>query len=129
MRYVTFQENFIQDAANKVVNVASAVKNRVQTNIGNAVNAVNGAIRSVKEFGQGISDRARSASNVVTKAANAVGAKGLVRMNQAPLISDQASAIKNSISRGVQNVASAGKNLINRSGSMLNRARSYITSS
>ena len=128
MRYVTFQENFIQDAANKVGNVASAVKNRVQTNIGNAANAVNGAIRSVKEFGQGISDKARSASNVVTKAANAVGAKGLVRPTQAPLISDQASALKNSISRGVQNVASTGRSLINRSGSMLNKARSYITS-
>ena len=126
MRYVTFQEGFIQDAVNKVGDVAGAVKNRVQTNIGNAANAVNGAIRSVKEFGQGISDRARSASNVVTKAANAVGAKGLVRPTQAPLISDQAVALKNSISKGVSHLASTGKNLVNKSGTMLNKARSFI---
>lgn len=127
MQYITFQENFIQDAAKKVGDVAGAVKNRVQTNIGNAANAVNGVIRSVKEFGQGISDRARSASNVVTKAANAVGAKGLVRPTQAPLISDQASALKNSISRGVSNVASAGRSLLAQPHAMLNKARSYIS--
>lgn len=127
MQYITFQENFIQDAAKKVGDVAGAVKNRVQTNIGNAANAVNGVIRSVKELGQGISDRARSASNVVTKAANAVGAKGLVRPTQAPLISDQASALKNSISRGVSNVASAGHSLIAQPHAMLNKARSYIS--
>ena len=126
MRYITFQEGFIQDAVNKVGDVAGAVKNRVQTNIGNAANAVNGAIRSVKEFGQGISDRARSASNVVTKAANAVGAKGLVRPTQAPLISDQAVALKNSLSKGVSHLASAGKSLVNKSGVMLNKARSFI---
>lgn len=128
MRYITFQENFIQDAANKVKDVAGAVKNRVQTNIGDAANAVNGAIRSVKEFGQGISNRARSASNMVTKAANAVGAKGLVRPTQAPLISDQARSLKNAIYRGASNIATAGKNLVNRPGSMLNKARSYISS-
>jgi phage-related protein len=127
MKYITFQENFIQDAANKVSSVGSAIKNRVQTNIGNAANAVNGAIRSVKEFGQGISDRARSASNVVTKAANAVGAKGLVRPNQAPLISDQARAVKNSISNGVSKAASMGRSFVSKSNSMLNKARSYIS--
>ena len=126
MQYITFQENFIQDAANKVGNVASAVKNRVQTNIGNAANAVNGAIRSVKEFGQGISSRATNAANMVTKAANTVGAKGLMRPSEAPLISDQAAAIKNSISRGASNLASTGKSLIGRSRGMLDKARSYI---
>lgn len=126
MRYITFQEGFIQDAVNKVGDVAGAVKNRVQTNIGNAANAVNGAIRSVKEFGQGISDRARSASNAVIKAANAVGAKGLVRPTQAPLISDQAVALKNSLSKGVSHIASTGKRLVDKSGVMLNKARSFI---
>lgn len=127
MQYVTFQENFIQDAVKKVGDMAGAVKNRVQTNIGNAANAVNGAIRSVKGFGQGIVDKANNAANAVTNVANTVGAKGLVGKNQAPTISTQASAIKNSISRGVSNLASTGRSLITQPHAMLNKARSYIS--
>lgn len=116
MRYIVFKENFIADAA-------SSVKNRVQTNVGNAANAVNGAIRSVKEFGKGISDKAQGAADTVTKAANTLGAKGLVRTSDAPLISDQAKAIGSSISKGVSNAASTVKKTGNR---VLGRARQFI---
>lgn len=116
MRYIVFRENFIADAA-------SSVKNRVQTNVGNMANAVNGAIRSVKGVGQGIADKATSAANTVTKAATTLGAKGLKAPSQAPLISDQAAAVKDSISKGVSGAASTVRNTGNK---VLSQARRFI---
>lgn len=123
MQYITFREGFIDDAANTVSNAASAVKNRVQTNVGNMANAVNGAINSVKEFGRGISSKASNAADTVTKAASTVGAKGLVKPNDAPLLSQQAKDAKNSLVNGASKVANTVSRPVK---GVLNRARSFI---
>ena len=123
MKYITFQEGFIDDAKDTVSNAVGAVKNRVQTNIGNAANAVNGAVNSVREFGKGITQKATNVGNTIAKAANAVGAKGVLRPNKAPLISQQAAAIKNSLTTN----ASKAANVISRPVTgVINRAKQFI---
>lgn len=65
MRYVTFQEGFLDD-----------VKNRVQTNLGNASNAVSGIVNRVRDAGRAVSNAANRAQTKVNNFAKAVGAKG-----------------------------------------------------
>ena len=123
MKYITFQEGFIDDAKNTVSNAVGAVKNRVQTNIGNAANAVNGAVNSVREFGKGIAQKATNVGNSISNAAQAVGAKGLVKPNQAPIISKQAAAIKNSLTTNASKAANAVARPVT---GVINRAKQFI---
>jgi hypothetical protein len=65
MRYVTFQEGFLDD-----------IKNRVQTNLGNASQAASSMVNRIKGIGNSISNAANRAQTKVNNFAKAVGAKG-----------------------------------------------------
>jgi uncharacterized protein YoxC len=65
MKYITFQEGFLDD-----------IKNRVQTNIGNASSAVSNLVNKVKGVGQGVTNFANRAQTKVNNVASALGAKG-----------------------------------------------------
>lgn len=65
MRYVTFQEGFLDK-----------VKDRVQTNAGHVAGAVNRIITGARDVGQGIARTADKAGEKVNSLAKAVGAKG-----------------------------------------------------
>ena len=115
--YFTFHEKPLQEG------IIQDVKDRVQTNLGNAANAVQTGINAVKKVGYGIAGKATSAANTVSKAANAIGAKGFTGPTPPPAAQQpQITNIKRQVPNGAKNTTRPLSN----GGSVLARGRQML---